>query len=59
MRNRQRVKRERGTAAEYDRKYKTSQRKALLRLAEKYPNAYRRMLNEERAAVGLGPVEQR
>jgi len=39
------------TGYEYDKKYKKARAKALSRLAKKYPNAYKRMLAEEMAAL--------
>lgn len=52
----QRLYRER-TGGEYDKRYKKTVEKAQRRLAHQFPKAYRRLLNEERAKEGLGPLQ--
>ena len=47
------------TGYSYDKAYKKAQDAAMRRLAKEVPNRYRRLFNEEREKVGLGPVQKR
>lgn len=46
------------TGYSYEKKYKKAREEALKRLAQECPNRFRRIMDEERAKVGLGPARR-